>query len=161
MLLRRNLPLALLINRSRWFIIADSLCSTLAVLMGITSLSLCIVWSPVNSPKGRYRDCVVFEVDFRFRPYKAAIRFDPCSQNWLWPLLPSSVSVTPQNSWIRLPVKSSTLHYLGPTFPSRMAGWHYVPLANVSSMKCSPPCSTARPTFQGYTFRPSSGLPFL
>ena len=156
---RRNLPLALLVHRNRWLVIANSVCSSLAVLCSLTCFALCVLWSPVHTPYNRSRTCAVFQLQL---PYKAPIRLHLCSQNWSWPLLPTSVDVTTEKSTrIHLPTRWSALHFLGPTFPRRVAGWHYVPLANVSSLKCLLPCKTVRPTFRGYTFKPSSVLPFL
>lgn len=156
---RRNLSLALLVQRSRWLVTANSVCSSLALLCAVTCLSLCIFWSPVFSPRHRYRACLVFQIH---PSYKGTVRLHACSHNWSWPLLPTSADVPVETSTrIHLPTTWSTLHFLGPTFPSRVAGWHYVPLVNVSSMKCLLPCKTVRPTFQGYTFKPSSALPFL
>lgn len=155
----RNLSLALLVHRCRWLVIANSACSSLAVLCSVTCLVLCLLRLPVNSPRDRYRACVVFEVNLI---YKGPVRVHPCSQNWTWPLLSTSADVPVEmNTQIRLPGKWSALHFLGPTFPTRVAGWHYVPLANVSSMRCLLPCKTVRPPFRGYTFKPSSALPFL
>ena len=154
----RNLAFALLIHRSRWLVVSDSVCSTLAILSATTCVILCILWSPIDSPEKRYRACSVFEVSLST---KAPIRVHPCSHNRSWPLPLISVHAALEPTGIHLPAKWSMLHFLGTTFPTRMAGWHYVVLANISSLKCSHPYKTVRPPFRGYTFRPSSALPFL
>ena len=155
---RRNLLLALVVHRSRWLVISDSIFSSVAVLFATTCLALCILWSSSGSPADRYRACTVFQIDLS---YKVPLRLDRCSNNLSWPLPQTSDDVAPHKPEIRLSAKWSTLHYPGMTFPSRLAGWHYVPLVNVSSAKCLMSCKTVRPTFRGYTFRPNSTLPFL
>lgn len=158
----RNISLDLLILRSRWLVTLDSFCGTLAVLMGVTGLILCAVLSPVDVTDGRYRTCVIFEIDTRPSPYKALVQVHRCSdERESWPLPPNSASARRKTAAIHLSTKWSTLHFPGQTFQSRMAGWHYVPLANVSSVKCSRPCLTVRPKFLGYEFKPKSVLPFL
>lgn len=154
----RNLLLALLVHRSRWLVISDSIFSGVAALFAATCLALCILWSSIGSPVHRYRACTAFQINLS---YKVPLRIDRCSKNQSWPLPQTSYDVAHHKPEIRLSSKWSTLHYPGMTFPSRLAGWHYVPLANVSSGTFLRRCKTMRPTFLGYTFRPNSALHFL
>lgn len=157
----RNLNVALLTNRSRWLVRVDSVCSTIALSIGIACLILCAIFSSVDRRIERSRTCVIFEIDLRSRSYKAQVRVHRCADNWSWPLPPKFVNVQSNTTKIHLRAKWSTIHFLGTTFPSRTAGWHYVPIANVSSVKCLLSCSTVRPKFLGYEFKPKSVLPFL
>ena len=120
----RNLALAFLVHRSGWLVIVNSICNNFVVLLGVVSLIWCIVWSPIDFSRHRYRSCTVFEVQLS---YKTPIRSYPCSENRSWPLQPPSDNVTFHRSNIRLPTMWSTLHFPGTTFSARMAGWHYVP----------------------------------
>lgn len=156
-----NLNVALLADRSRWLVRVDSACSTVALLIGIACLILCARFSSVDRRVERSRTCVIFEIDLRSRLHKAEVRVHRCSDNWSWPLPRKFVNVQISTTKIRLQAKWSTIHFPGRTFPSRMVGWHYVPIANVSSVKCLLSCSTARPKFLGYEFKPKSFLPFL
>ena len=154
----RNLALAFLAHRSGGLVIVNSICNTFVVLLCMVSLIWCIARSPINFSRHSYRSCTVFEVELS---YKTPIRSYPCSKNRSWPLQLPSGNATFHRSNIRLPTMWSTLHFPGTTFPTRMAGWHYVPIANVTSIKCLMHCKTVRPTFRGYKFKPNSALPFL
>lgn len=157
----RNLTLALLTHRSRWLARVDSACGTIAVSLSIACLILCAALTPIERRIERSPSCVIFEIDLRSSSHDAQVRLHRCSDNWSWPLPPKSANVQKSTTKIHLQAKWSTIHFLGPTFPSRTAGWHYVPIANVSSVKCLLPCSTVRPIFLGYGFKPKSLLPFL